>query len=83
MTARRMKGSADPERGSLVHRAGKAPSRFPIEHSLYLGRERLGRYVQMRHNRFRAFDALDRPLGNFRIRARVLFAIRKAWRRLA
>jgi hypothetical protein len=63
--------------------ADKAAQLKPIEHSLYLGRERLGRYVQMDRKRFKAFDALDRPLGNFRIRARVLAAIRKAWRRRA
>jgi hypothetical protein len=55
----------------------------PIEHSLYLGRERLGRYVQMDHKRFKAFDQHDRFLGNFRVRARALAAIRKAWARLA
>ena len=63
--------------------ADKAARQKPIEHSLYLGRERLGRYVQMGHKRFNAFDALDRPLGKFRIRARALAAIRKAWARLA
>jgi hypothetical protein len=52
--------------------------RKPIGHSVYLGRERLGRYVQMDPKRFEAFDARDRPLGNFRIRARALAAIRKA-----
>jgi hypothetical protein len=55
----------------------------PIEHSLYCGRERLGRYVQIDRRRFKAFDAHDRPLGNFRIRARALAAIRKAWARFA
>lgn len=55
----------------------------PIEHSLYLGRERLGWYVQIDHKRFRAFDALDRPLGNFRIRTRALAAIRNARARSA
>ena len=55
----------------------------PIEHSLYFGRERLGRYVQIDRRRFSAFDAVDRPLGNFRVRARALTAIRKAWARLA
>jgi hypothetical protein len=63
--------------------ADKPAQQEPIEHSLYLGRERLGRYVQMDQKRFKAFDALDRPLGNFRIRARALAAVRKAWRSLA
>jgi hypothetical protein len=57
--------------------------RKPIKHSLYLGRARLGRYVQMGHKRFKAFDALDRPLGKFGTRARALAAIRNAWARLA
>ena len=52
-----------------------------VDHSLYLGRERLGRYVQLDRKRFKAFDALDRPLGNFRVRTRALAAIRKAWAR--
>jgi hypothetical protein len=34
----------------------------PIEHSLYFGRERLGRYVQIDRRRFRAFDAVDSTL---------------------
>ena len=53
----------------------------PVEHSLYFGRERLGRYVQLDRKRFKAFDACDRPLGNFRVRTRALAAIRKAWAR--
>jgi len=83
MRARRIKGSPDSEQGSILLGADKAPRQKPIEHSVYLGRERLGRYVQMDHKRFKAFDALDRPLGNFRIRAGALAAIRKVWRGLA
>jgi hypothetical protein len=52
-----------------------------VEHSLYFGRERLGRYVQLGHKRFKAFDADDRPLGKFCSRTRALAAIRKAWAR--
>jgi hypothetical protein len=52
----------------------------PIEHSVYIGRERLGRYVQSGPKKYRAFAANDRPLGNFRVHARVLAAIRKAAR---
>jgi hypothetical protein len=61
----------------------KRPEWEPIEHSIYLGRKRLGRYVQIDRKRFKAFDAIDRPLGNFRVRARALGAIRKAWARSA
>lgn len=63
--------------------ANKAEGQKPIEHSLYHGRERLGRYVRVGHNGFQAFDAFDRPLGKFRIRERALAAIRKAWARRA
>jgi hypothetical protein len=52
----------------------------PIEHSVYIGRERLGRYVRIDRKKYRAFDANDRPLGSFRVRERALAAIRKALR---
>jgi hypothetical protein len=55
----------------------------PIEHSLYLGRERLGRYVQTERKLFKAFDAHDRPLGMFLTRARAINAIAKACGRSA
>jgi hypothetical protein len=52
----------------------------PIEHSVYIGRERLGRYLQNGPKKYEAFDANERPLGNFRIRARMLAAIRRSAR---
>jgi hypothetical protein len=55
----------------------------PIEHSLYFGRERLGRYVKINRTTFKAFDAKNRRLGSFRSRARALAAIRKARAKLA
>jgi hypothetical protein len=62
----------------------KAPvRRKPIEHSLYFGRERLGRYVKVDRKTFKAFDSKNRRLGTFRTRAKALAAIRKAWARLA
>jgi hypothetical protein len=62
----------------------KAPVRpKPIKHSLYFGRERLGRYVKVDRKTFKAFDSKNRRLGTFRTRARALAAIRKAWARLA
>jgi hypothetical protein len=57
-----------------------AQEQKPIEHSVYIGRERLGRYVQTGTKKFEAFDAKDRPLGNFRVRERMLAVIRKAAR---
>ncbi len=55
----------------------------PIEHSVYIGRERLGRYLQNGPKKFKAFDANGRLLGNFRVRKRMLTAIRKAAARSA
>jgi hypothetical protein len=55
----------------------------PIEHSLYFGRERLGRYLKIDRKTFKAFDFKNRRLGSFHTRARALAAIRKAWARLA
>jgi hypothetical protein len=57
-----------------------ARQRKPIKHSVYIGRERLGRYVQTGRRKYKAFDANDRPLGNFRVCTRALAAIRKAAR---
>jgi hypothetical protein len=57
-----------------------AQEQKPIEHSVYIGRERLGRYEQTGTKKFEAFDAKDRPLGNFRVRERMLAVIRKAAR---
>jgi hypothetical protein len=56
------------------------PKFEPLFHSVYIGRERLGRYVQTDRNKYKAFDANDQPLGNFRVRARMLTTIRKAAR---
>ena len=58
--------------------AHKTPQQEPIEHSVYLGRERLGRYQKIDRKLYKAFDADDRPLGNFRTQTRALVAIRKA-----
>jgi hypothetical protein len=62
-----------PPRGTNTAR-----QREPLEYSVYVGRERLGRYVQVDRRKYKAFDANDRPLGNFRVRAGALAAIRKA-----
>jgi predicted phage tail protein len=60
--------------------ADRALRAKPIYHSVYIGRERLGRYVQTGPKKYKTFDAKDRPLGNFRVRARALAAIDKARR---
>jgi hypothetical protein len=74
-----MRASRQPSKGARGTQSVQRQK--PIEHSLYLGRERLGRYVQIDRRRFAAFDARDRHLGNFRIRKRALAAIRKDWAR--
>jgi hypothetical protein len=55
----------------------------PVNGSVYVGRLRLGKLTQIEQRKFCAFDADDRLLGNFRIRARALKAIRKAARSCA
>jgi hypothetical protein len=54
----------------------------PIEGSVYVGRARVGKLVQIEQKKFRAFDASDLPLGEFRVRARALASIRKSARDL-
>ena len=81
MTARCAMVSVVSHRNSSASIGHQMPRQRPIQHSLYFGRQRLGRYVQTDRKEFKAFDALDRPLGNFRVRARALAAIRKAWAR--
>ena len=47
---------------------GKQPEFEPLEHSVYLGRERLGRYSRIGPKLYTAFDAKDRLLGEFKKR---------------
>jgi hypothetical protein len=42
------------------------PEFEPLEHSVYLGRERLGRYSRIGPKLYAAFDAKDRLLGEFK-----------------
>jgi hypothetical protein len=37
----------------------------PLEHSVYIGRQFLGRYERVGKSKFATFDAHDRPLGRF------------------
>ena len=57
----------------------KSKQQGPVEHSVYVGRERLGRYLKFDRKRYTAFDAGDRSLGVFCTRTRALAAIRNAW----
>ena len=44
------------------------PEFDPLEHSVYLGRERLGRYSRFGPKLYAAFDRKDRFLGEFKSR---------------
>jgi hypothetical protein len=50
----------------------------PVERSLYLGRRKLGRFVQTDAGQFEAFGPDDRSLGFFETSRQVLAAIRDA-----
>jgi hypothetical protein len=47
---------------------GKPAEFEPLEHSVYFGRERLGRYSRIGPKLYAAFDADDRLLGKFKRR---------------
>jgi hypothetical protein len=60
-------------------REKKSTSPFePIERSLYYGRRRLGRFVQLDRRKYQSFGADDRCLGTFLSKPKALAAIRKA-----
>lgn len=46
----------------------RQPEFEPLEHSVYHGRERLGRYSRIGQKLYAAFDAKDRLLGEFKRR---------------
>lgn len=54
---------------------GKQPKFEPLEHSVYLGRERLGHYSRIGAKLYAAFDAKDRLLGEFRRRKDAYIAV--------
>lgn len=47
----------------------------PVEHSVYDGRERLGRYSRTAVDAYAAFDAEDHPLGEFSSRRTAYLAV--------
>ena len=51
----------------------------PLEHSVYVGRQRLGRYERLAKARYAAYDANNRSLGRFK----KLADAQKAFDRLA
>jgi hypothetical protein len=52
-----------------------APNFEPVQRSVYIGRQYLGRYVQVEKTKFEAFDARQRSLGIFRSAAKSVGAI--------
>jgi hypothetical protein len=48
--------------------AGNKPDFEPLEHSVYSGRQRLGRYVRIAARQYAAYDYRDRLLGDFKTR---------------
>jgi hypothetical protein len=54
------------------------PKFEPIERALYLGRRKLGRFVQTAERQFEGFGPDDRSLGLFETSKQVLAAIRDA-----
>ena len=52
----------------------------PVEHSVYLGRERLGRYSRIGPKLYIAFDAKDRLLGEFKRRKDAYAAVSRSAR---
>ncbi|MEJ1937729.1 hypothetical protein WDZ92_46650, partial [Nostoc sp. NIES-2111] len=51
------------------------PKFEPLEHSVYCGRQRLGRYSQTGKKSYAAFDARDRFLGQFKSRRAAYAAV--------
>ena len=47
----------------------------PLEHAVYIGRQKLGRYSRVGVRRYAAYDARNRLIGRFRKRADALAAI--------
>lgn len=50
----------------------------PLDHSVYLGRKRLGRYVRVGLKLYAAYDADNRHLGNFTARRAAYQAVSDA-----
>jgi hypothetical protein len=55
----------------------KKPNFEPLEHSIYFGRRRLGRYVRVARSLYAAYDEKGRLVGRFRNRKKAWAAISK------
>ena len=53
-------------KGKRASKSVRLNKQESCEVSVYFGRRRLGRYARVATERYAAFDAMDRPLGNFR-----------------
>jgi hypothetical protein len=47
----------------------------PLEHSVYYGRQRLGRYARVGPKKYASYDADDRLLGEFKSRKEAFLAV--------
>jgi hypothetical protein len=47
----------------------------PLEHSVYCGRQRLGRYARVGPKKYAAYDAGDRLLGEYKSRKEAYSAV--------
>jgi hypothetical protein len=47
----------------------------PLEHSVYSGRQRLGRYARVGPKKYAAYDAGDRLLGEFKSHKEAFLAV--------
>jgi hypothetical protein len=55
--------------------SASVPAFDPVEHSVYEGRKRLGRYSRISQQRYAAYDASGRLLGKFRGRRAAYSAV--------
>lgn len=62
--------------------SGDQPDFPPLDHSVYLGRERLGRYLRIGKRLYAAYDAGDLHLGNFKSRQAAYRSVTDAARAL-
>lgn len=66
---------AKRSRKSAVASRGAQTPFERLARSVYVGRQRLGRYVRVAKALYKAYDARDRLIGSFRKRAYALAAV--------
>jgi hypothetical protein len=77
MTVHPTKSVRDQRTKPKSHAAAKSKeAEFePLEHSVYSGRQRLGRYARIGSQKYAAYDAGDRHLGEFKSRRDAYLAV--------